>query len=156
MIHIVEDWLIAKYELPKVADLRIMPTEIVTTAYGRVLRESRKFKPLEELLKEIAGYAKENSSECMALAATDYMINGENSAILSAAIWKRLKEELGTVIAYGTMKLHKYTLEELEKYGLFDSYGFICGTKEDAPADFKEAWEEHEEYRKKMAELGID
>ena len=45
------------------------------------------------------------------------------------------------MIAFSESKLAKYTNEECERYGVFDDLGFIIGVKDDAPADFKEAYE---------------
>lgn len=47
------------------------------------------------LKNEISGYALTDASECMAEAVADYIINGENAAVLSVEIWKILKRELG-------------------------------------------------------------
>lgn len=48
-----------------------------------------------ELVSEISGYAKTNASECLAEAVADYILNGDNAAVLSREIWKILKGELG-------------------------------------------------------------
>ena len=47
------------------------------------------------LKEEISGYANDDASECMAEAVSDYIVNGENAAVLSKEIWKILKRELG-------------------------------------------------------------
>ena len=61
------------------------------------------------------------------------------------------------MIAPNTLKLFDYSEEEFEKYGQFkDGDGEIIGVKEDAPEDFKKAYEEYEEHNKKMEELGLD
>ena len=41
----------------------------------------------------------------------------------------------------GQTKLEKFSAEDFEKYGVFDDVGDIIGVKDDAPADFKEAYE---------------
>lgn len=45
------------------------------------------------------------------------------------------------MIAFTESKFWQYPVEYIEKYCLFDEYGSICGTKEDAPPEFKEAYE---------------
>ncbi len=37
----------------------------------------------------------ENSSECLADAVSDFVLNGNEAAALSKEIWKLLKRELG-------------------------------------------------------------
>ncbi len=54
-----------------------------------------KGKRNRELIGDISGYAKTNSSETVAEAVADYIINGENASILSRMIWEILKKELG-------------------------------------------------------------
>ena len=52
-------------------------------------------------------------------------------------------------------ELAKYSTEEFEKYGLFDEYGSIIGVKEDAPADFKAAYEHDKKMYDEAQERGI-
>ena len=93
MGHILEDWLAYKYngtyqELKN----RIFARKIVQGAYSRAkLTEG---KNIAQMKAEISEYAGENLSECIAEAVSDYVANGENAALLSKEIWKRLKEEL--------------------------------------------------------------
>ncbi len=60
------------------------------------------------------------------------------------------------VLAYGESKFWQYPIEEIRKYCLFDEFGSIIGVKETAPADFKEAYEEHRKRRDEWEKLGID
>ena len=61
-----------------------------------------------------------------------------------------------TPVAASRVSPNAHTYEEMKKYGVFNSYGFVCGVKEDAPNDFKEAYEEYKEHSKKMEDLGLD
>lgn len=45
------------------------------------------------------------------------------------------------MLAFSKSKLAKIPDEIFMKYGVFDEYGDIVGVKEDAPAEFKEAYE---------------
>ena len=54
------------------------------------------------------------------------------------------------------VKLSAFSIEEFERYGLFDEDGCIIGVKDDAPADFKEAYEHDKETEEELAALGID
>ena len=70
--------------------------EIVSQACKAVKKTPEgKGKLIPELKSEISGYARTDASECLAEAVSDYSLNKENSAPLSRAIWKILKEELG-------------------------------------------------------------
>ena len=61
------------------------------------------------------------------------------------------------MIAPNELKLFEYSDEELERYGIFkDGDGDIIGVKEEAPEDFKKAYEEYRAHCEKMEELGID
>ena len=160
MTHIVEDWLIDKSDLPKVADLRIMPKRIVLEAYVQIIKTfgtAEEVRTLNQLRAEISRHARRyNFSECLADAAVDYLTNGQMAALLSKGIWKRLKETLNYMTAFSESKLAKYTDKEFEEYGIFDDLGTIIGVKDDAPADFKQAYEEYKEHCQKMEDLGLD
>ena len=159
-VHIVEDWLIEKYNEHKDTKLRIVPTKIIQRAYMRAMKNFRtveEFKSLDVLRAEICGHAlKYNTSECLADGGSDYMTNKQNSALLSRMIWEVLKGELIKMVAFGKLKIDKYPIEEFKKYGLFDDMYEIIGVKEDAPTEFKEAYEEYRAHCEKMEELGID
>lgn len=58
--------------------------------------------------------------------------------------------------APGTFEMEKFSLEEFEQYGLFDDLGEIIGVKDDAPPEFKEAYEHDKELHAKFEALGID
>ena len=60
------------------------------------------------------------------------------------------------MLAPDEVKLKGYSVEEYEKYCVFDEDGFICGVKDDAPSEFKEAYEHDEKRRKELEALGID
>ena len=96
MGHILEDWLTYKYkgtfqELKN----RIFARKVVQDAYSRAkLSEEGRGKNILQMKLEISRYSNENVSECIAEAVSDYIANGENAALLSKEIWKRLKEEL--------------------------------------------------------------
>ena len=156
--HIVEDWLINKYGLPKDVTLRTAPTRIITAAYGEVLRSSGGFKLLGELREEICTHAvKYNMGECLADTIADYKTNGEQAAALSRAAWQELKGELSKkMIAYSESALAKIPMEDFRKYGIFDEWGTIIGVKDDAPADFKEAYEHDKKIEEEWEALGID
>lgn len=53
-------------------------------------------------------------------------------------------------------KLSKFSTEEYRKYGLFDDMGDIIGVKDDAPPEFKEAYEYDKKKEAKWEALGID
>ena len=55
----------------------------------------------------------------------------------------------------GEMKMVKFSIEEREKYGIFDAEGWLVGVKESAPAEFKEAYEHDEKKEKEAWEQGI-
>ena len=59
------------------------------------------------------------------------------------------------MIALEQSELAKYTTEEFEKYGLFDDMCDIIGVKEDAPADFKAAYEHDKKLYEEAEERGI-
>ena len=90
-------------------------------------------------------------------AISDYLTNGEQAALLSREIWRVLKEELAKMTwAPGTFELEKFTFEEFERYGLFDDLGELIGVKDDAPPEFKEAYEHDKKKRAEFEALGID
>ena len=153
--HIVEDWLIAKYRSVH-TEYRPIPRRLVREAYRDAqLAAEGKGKSLETLKKEIAIYALENDSECLASGAADYMTNGADSNILSRMIWQRIKEELVKMLAPGKSKFWQYPAEYIMEYCLFED-GCIAGIKDEAPNDFKKAYEEHKKLEKEMWEQGID
>ena len=154
--HITEDWLIKKFHSVH-TEYRPIPRRLVREAYQKAqLTAEGKGKSLEVLAKEIANYANENPSECLASAVSDYMTNGAGAKILSRMIWQRLKEELVKMLAPGVLKMVEFTVEEREKYGVFDEDGWLIGIKEDAPAEFKEAWEQDKKIEAELWERGID
>ena len=54
------------------------------------------------------------------------------------------------------VKLAKFSIEEHEKYGVFDNEGWLVGVKENAPDEFKEAYEWDEKKNEERWKLGID
>ncbi len=60
------------------------------------------------------------------------------------------------MIAYSESKFWQYPSEEMERYCIYSEHGYIIGVKEDAPAEFKEAWAAEEERNRKWEALGID
>ena len=138
--HVVEDWLIAKYHSVH-TDFRPIARRLVYEALknAKLTAEGRK-KSFNELKEEIASYALRNHSECLASGVSDYITNKADSAILSKTIWTVLKKELAKMIKPGVLKMMNFSLDEFEKYGVYDEWGELVGVKDDAPADFKEAW----------------
>ena len=154
--HIVEDWLIKKFRSVHTT-YRPVPRRLIQEAYQNVILTSEgKSKSLKKLTEEISDYALENPSECLATAISDYITNGKDASVISRAIWVRLKEELTKMMLPGEMKLAKFSVEEREEYGVFDEYGFMIGIKEDAPADFKEAYECDKKRAEERWAKGID
>ena len=156
--HIVEDWLITKYGVGNVSS-RIAPRQIVRKAYKRAIQTVQGVgKTIEQLRGEICTHARQESlSECLADAISDYLTNGERAALLSREIWHVLKEELTKMTwAPDTFELYKFSPEEFERYGLFDDLGELIGVKDDAPPEFKEAYEHDKELHAKFEALGID
>ena len=94
--HILEDWLIAKSDAPKDVNLRIVPRKIVCEAYKRAIQTIEgEGKTIGELKNQICKHAfKENNSECLADAVSDYITNKLDATLLSLEIWRTLKEEL--------------------------------------------------------------
>ncbi len=95
--HILEDWLIAKQGgTAEDVKSRIFAENLIKSAYVNLMQTFqtvKEFKTLNQLRKEIANYATKNMSECLATAVSDYIINQNQAAILSKAIWVKLKEE---------------------------------------------------------------
>ena len=60
------------------------------------------------------------------------------------------------MIAFSESALAKYTFEEISVYGVFDEDGVLVGVKEDAPPDFKEAYEKDKKIRENRQALGLD
>lgn len=56
----------------------------------------------------------------------------------------------------GQTKLSAFSIEEYERYGLLDDVGCIVGVKDDAPAEFKEAYEADKKFYQKMEAEGLD
>ena len=54
------------------------------------------------------------------------------------------------------IKLKGYSNEEYERYGIFDDLGFIIGVKDDAPAEFKDAYEADKKIFEEMEAKGLD
>ena len=59
------------------------------------------------------------------------------------------------MLAISDVELKGYTVDDYEKYCLFDEDGFIAGVKEDAPADFKAAYEHDKKLYEEAEERGI-
>ena len=96
MAHILEDCLADKYKRT-FQDLKndIFARKIIQDSFAKAkLTVEGKGKNIVQLKAEICDYASKNLSECMAEAVSDYIANGENAAVMSKEIWKRLKEEL--------------------------------------------------------------
>ena len=53
-------------------------------------------------------------------------------------------------------ELAKYTGDEILTYGLFDEDGCIVGVTEDAPPEFKEAYEHDKKLQAEREALGLD
>lgn len=52
-------------------------------------------------------------------------------------------------------KLAQFSFEDIEKYGVFNDIGDIVGAKDDAPADFKKAYEYDKKLRNELWERGL-
>lgn len=59
------------------------------------------------------------------------------------------------MIAFDQLMLAKFNIEEYEEYGLFDEYGSLVGTREDAPDEFKMAYEHDMKMRDEALKKGI-
>ena len=53
-------------------------------------------------------------------------------------------------------KLYQFSDDEYGKYGIFDADGCIIGVKDDAPPEFKEAYEHDMKKRAEPETSGID
>ena len=151
--HIVLYWLTEKYNDENIA------YHLLIRAWLQAIRtEEGKGKLPRQLRKEISIHSrKENFSECIADAVSDYLTNREKSAVLSREIWKLLKGASNDMLlAYGQSKLSKFSDEEFEKYGVFDEVDDIVGVKEDAPPEFKEAYEADKKMREELRAQGFD
>ena len=61
------------------------------------------------------------------------------------------------MIAPNALKIFSYSEEEFRQYGQFkDMDGDLIGVKDDAPDDFKEAYEEYVKHCEEKKLLGID
>ena len=60
------------------------------------------------------------------------------------------------MMAFSESELARYSSKEIMKYGIFDEYGVLNGVKEDAPAEFKVAYETDKKLREKWESMGID
>ena len=155
MTHIVEDWLNDKHKVP-LTGFRALPRRFIQEAYlEAITKPEGKGKSLKTLIKEIAGYATKNPSECLATAVSDYKTNGANSALLSVEIWRRLKEELAKMVDPNEIKLWQFPKEVRERYCLFDEDGFLAGVKDDAPPEFKEAYEYDKKRDEEREAMGL-
>lgn len=95
--HLLERALIDKYK-GSVMDWRdcTYGTKVVDAAISSMRRADPALTKLSksELMGTISGYAKTDGSECLAEAVCDYILNGEDAALLSQEIWEILKKEL--------------------------------------------------------------
>ena len=53
-------------------------------------------------------------------------------------------------------KLYQFSDDEYDKYGIFDEDGCIIGVKDDAPPEFKEAYEYDKNKEAEWEALGIE
>ncbi|MBR0261028.1 MAG: hypothetical protein IJQ85_04450 [Selenomonadaceae bacterium] len=60
------------------------------------------------------------------------------------------------MMAYSESELAKISMEDFWKYAIFDEWGIIIGVKEDAPAEFKEAYEHDKKIEEEAWAKGID
>ena len=158
MAHIIEKWLNEKHggNLQDLKD-RIWTERVIVAAYGESLRELGEFKTLNQLRKEICKHSfEENFSECLSDAVSDYITNNKLAALLSQKILEELKKELSKMKSFSESKLALFSVEEFEKYSIFDERGLAIGVKDNAPAEFKAAFEADKKLREKWEELGID
>lgn len=54
-----------------------------------------KGRKVNDIIREVSGYATRNRSECLAECVSDYYSNRSNAKPLSKAVWNLLKKELG-------------------------------------------------------------
>ena len=71
-------------------------TKVVDAAISSMRRADPSLAGLSksQLMGTISGYAKTDGSECLAEGVCDYILNGEDAALLSKEIWEILKKEL--------------------------------------------------------------
>lgn len=81
----VSDWTGCKYGT-KIVDKAISSMQRADPAQAKFTKS--------QLRGTISGYAQTDDSECLAEAVCDYILNGENAALLSQEIWEILKKEL--------------------------------------------------------------
>ena len=99
--HILEKALIDKIaDNPTMGKLLWADKNIAKSIVSDAVSNAKKLpdgkgKLKSKLIGEISEYARSDSSECLAEAVADYILNGEKSAMLSKEIWKLLKKELG-------------------------------------------------------------
>lgn len=55
----------------------------------------------------------------------------------------------------GEVKLAKFSTEEYEHYGILDELGCIIGVKENAPEEFKKAFEADKKRADELEKLGL-
>lgn len=95
--HLLERALIGKYK-GTVADWNncTYGTKIVDKAISSMQRADPALLKMSksQLMGTISGYAKTDGSECLAEGVSDYILNGEDAALLSKEIWEILKREL--------------------------------------------------------------
>ena len=156
--HIVEDWLRKKYAENTETKLRILPRKLIRKAYQKaILTLEGKGKSIQQMKSEISNHAmKKSLSECLSDAVCDYMTNNVQAALLSREIWEVLKGEIDKMYLFSEMRLAKYKKEEILNYGVFDKMGCLVGVKEDAPPEFKEAYEHDKKMDEEWEALGID
>ena len=154
--HIVEDWLRGKQIEATDFSFRVLPRKLIREAYQKATLNTVG-KSIEQMKAEISIHAlKENLSECLADAICDYVINGTQAALLSQELWRILKKGITKMHAFNETRLAEYTQEELLTYGLFDDLGCLVGVKENAPVEFKLAYEADKQKAKEWETLGID
>lgn len=60
------------------------------------------------------------------------------------------------MMAFSKAKFWQYSEEYFKQYCIYDEEGTLTGVKDDAPEDFKAAYEEEKKHDEKMAALGLD
>ena len=58
-------------------------------------------------------------------------------------------------MAFSESKKAQLPADKVLKYGIFDRYGTLVGFKEEAPVEFKEAYEHDKKMRDESLEQGI-
>lgn len=98
--HIIEDWLIDKYDGNVLDAQEIKRREQARRIVQRAFSIAKEIpegtgKTISQLKVEISLNANDiKISECLASAVADYVTNEQNSALLSQCIWRVLKKEL--------------------------------------------------------------